>query len=126
MYTYPRFYSIEYTFIDLDLTHLMQEGDIVTVKPGSKPLPNSFDYEEHSIQVPGGSIWVEGDNRFSSQDSRHHGPITTGLVTYRVVAQIFPDFKRLYNPWLVRLLNANVMWRPGHAPSMQGSPSSPP
>jgi len=79
-------------------------------------LANSYDYDGHSIRVPPNAMWVEGDNKFASKDSRHYGPVSRNLVVYRAMARIQPDFKTLSDPWLVRLLNGDVLWTPKNAP----------
>jgi hypothetical protein len=80
------------------------------------PLPNSYDYDGISIRVPPNSIWVEGDNKITSKDSRHYGPVSVNLISYRAIAKIRPEFKHLSDPWLVRLLNGDVLWSPRNAP----------
>lgn len=87
------------------------------VKGEVKSLPNSIDYDGHSVRVPANAVWVEGDNKIISQDSRHFGPIPANLITYRVYAKFFPEFKRLYDPWLVRLLHGNISWTTQNAPA---------
>lgn len=94
-----------------------QEGDLVPVKSEQVRLPNSIDYDGHSIRVPANAVWVEGDNKVISQDSRYFGPIPADLITYKVYAKFWPKFRRLYDPWLVRLLHGNVTWTEQHAPS---------
>ena len=45
---------------------------------------------EIEVQVPRGHIWVEGDNKDNSNDSRHFGPISLGLVEGIVRYRVFP------------------------------------
>jgi signal peptidase I len=40
--------------------------------------------------VPAGAIWVMGDNRSNSSDSRAHGPIATDSVVGRAVLKVWP------------------------------------
>mmetsp|Transcript_6011 Transcript_6011/g.14606 ORF Transcript_6011/g.14606 Transcript_6011/m.14606 type:complete len:154 (+) Transcript_6011:111-572(+) len=47
------------------------------------------------LKVPMGKVWVEGDNRASSRDSRQYGPVPIGLVEGRVILRIFPPSKGL-------------------------------
>jgi signal peptidase I len=91
------------------------EGDVVPNKLG-KRLPNSYDYDGNSIRVPPHAMWLEGDNKTASKDSREYGPVSKHLMTYRAVFKVYPSFKRLADPWLVRLLNGDVLWTPKHAP----------
>ena len=46
------------------------------------------DYIE--VEVPPGHIWVEGDNKENSNDSRHFGPISLSLVEGIVRYRVFP------------------------------------
>ncbi|ALC49590.1 CG9240, partial [Drosophila busckii] len=40
--------------------------------------------------VPRGCVWIEGDNKGNSSDSRYYGPIPLGLIRSRVVCRIWP------------------------------------
>jgi signal peptidase I len=41
-------------------------------------------------KVPGGSVWVMGDNRSNSEDSRVFGPIRESSIVGRVFLRIWP------------------------------------
>ena len=47
-----------------------------------------------TIKVPEGHIWIEGDNKKNSHDSRAFGPIPIGLVKGKLLMTIYPSFKR--------------------------------
>lgn len=79
-------------------------------------LANCYNYDEDSIQVPGNSMWVEGDNKTASKDSRHYGPVSRSLLAYRAVAKIRPEFKYLADPYLVMLLNGDTRWSARNSP----------
>lgn len=72
------------------------------VKPGDVPSSITFD-----ITVPEGKVWVMGDHRSDSEDSRFHDPDGTGAqgsvpidhITGRAVAIVWP-FDR--GGWLAR------------------------
>ena len=42
------------------------------------------------VEIPPGHIWVEGDNKENSKDSRDFGPISLALVEGIVRYRIFP------------------------------------
>ncbi|KAI1307341.1 Mitochondrial inner membrane protease subunit 2 [Halotydeus destructor] len=42
------------------------------------------------VDVPKGSVWIEGDNHDSSHDSTDYGPVPLGLVMGRASHIIFP------------------------------------
>jgi signal peptidase I len=48
------------------------------------------------VTVPEGSLWVMGDNRGNSQDSRRFGPIPSDTVVGRAVARIWPPGRAAY------------------------------
>lgn len=41
-------------------------------------------------QVPRGHVWVEGDCKHMSYDSRHFGPVPLALVCGRVMVRVWP------------------------------------
>ena len=46
---------------------------------------------ENTIQyVPRGHVWLEGDNKMNSSDSRNYGPVPYGLLRGRVCLKIWP------------------------------------
>jgi signal peptidase I len=47
-----------------------------------------------AVSVPANSVWVMGDNRPASRDSRYFGPIRTSSIVGRVFVRIWPP-KRL-------------------------------
>lgn len=59
--------------------------------PGARPCAREF-----SVTVPARSVWVMGDNRDNSQDSRFHlddarrGSVPLSLVVGTVVAKVWP------------------------------------
>lgn len=54
--------------------------------PGDKIKVN---YIQNNI-VPRGHIWVEGDNKGNSTDSRSYGPVPQGLVRGRALCRVWP------------------------------------
>lgn len=76
--------------------HLTVNGVPITetyIKPGDVPSSITFD-----ITVPAGKVWVMGDHRSDSEDSRFHDPDGTGAqgsvpidrITGRAVAIVWP------------------------------------
>lgn len=76
--------------------HLTVNGVPITepyIKPGDVPSAITFD-----ITVPEGKVWVMGDHRGDSEDSRFHDPAGTGAegsvpidrITGRAVAIVWP------------------------------------
>lgn len=40
--------------------------------------------------VPEGHVWLQGDNNDNSDDSRHYGPVPTGMLRGRVIFRFWP------------------------------------
>ena len=51
-----------------------------------------LDNEGNFIIVPKNHVWVEGDNKDNSYDSRSFGPISNHLIIGRIKAKIWPEF----------------------------------
>mmetsp|Transcript_3169 Transcript_3169/g.6551 ORF Transcript_3169/g.6551 Transcript_3169/m.6551 type:complete len:145 (-) Transcript_3169:65-499(-) len=45
--------------------------------------------------VPPGHIWVEGDNKDQSMDSREFGPVSLGLLAGKVTSRVWPSYSGL-------------------------------
>lgn len=63
-----------------------QPGDIVRIHPRFSMYPR----EE---MVPPGCVWLEGDNKLNSTDSRTYGPVPMALLQGRVFMQIWHKFR---------------------------------
>ncbi|XP_054263614.1 mitochondrial inner membrane protease subunit 1 [Macrosteles quadrilineatus] len=58
----------------------------VTGVEGDKMCPGFIS----QVVVPRGHVWLEGDNRSNSSDSRAYGPVPIGLLRGRVLCVIWP------------------------------------
>jgi inner membrane protease subunit 1 len=94
----------DYVLVD-NLTVLVgdiQKGDVVVSRSPQNPLKlickrvvavdgdllkTGYFSAQH---VPKGHVWLEGDNRTESHDSRAYGPVPKGLITGRVFMKIYP------------------------------------
>ncbi|KAK3264001.1 hypothetical protein CYMTET_27231 [Cymbomonas tetramitiformis] len=59
-------------------------GDVVEVK-----ARNNWE-SDRKVTVPQGHVWLEGDNRELSIDSREYGPVPTSLITSKIALRIWP------------------------------------
>ncbi|XP_053984801.1 mitochondrial inner membrane protease subunit 1 [Hylaeus anthracinus] len=76
----------------------LKKGDIIISKCPSNPkqhickrvvgLPG--DKVRHGVIVPNGHVWLEGDNRNNSTDSRVYGPVPQGLLQGRALCKVLP------------------------------------
>ncbi|DBA02058.1 TPA: LOW QUALITY PROTEIN: hypothetical protein N0F65_000305 [Lagenidium giganteum] len=63
---------------------IAEEGETVCVRPRY----SSSEVEFHKI--PKGHVWLEGDNKYDSHDSRYYGPVPRSLIQGRVVLRLWP------------------------------------
>ncbi|XP_011865834.1 PREDICTED: mitochondrial inner membrane protease subunit 1 [Vollenhovia emeryi] len=79
----------------------LNKGDIVISKCPNNPqqnickrivgLPGDKIRNGFSVTtIPCGHVWLEGDNRNNSTDSREYGPIPQGLLHGRALCKILP------------------------------------
>ena len=80
----------------------VERGDVVVLRsPKSQQqllIKRIVGVEGDSVQslsgerlvVPSGQVWVEGDNKTCSQDSRQFGPVDKALVEARVALKVWP------------------------------------
>ena len=69
------------------LGHVYVDGKLV-VEPYLPPGVTTSDFAP--IKVPAGHLWVMGDNRGNSADSRVFGPIKESKVVGRAVVRVWP------------------------------------
>ncbi|KAJ4429300.1 hypothetical protein ANN_26304 [Periplaneta americana] len=86
----------------------IKKGDIIIAKSPCNPrmhickrvtaMPGDEVCVGFSTQVvPRGHVWLEGDNRSNSADSRTYGPVPQGLIHGRALCRVWPpkDIKML-------------------------------
>ena len=62
--------------------------------PGETKVIETEVYSEH-MKIPENHVWIEGDNKSNSFDSRNHGPLPIELIQGKIVYSLFP-WKSLY------------------------------
>lgn len=85
----------------------MEVGDVVLIRSPAEPrkviikrivgvagdavsYSMNGDNGEATVVVPKGHIWIEGDNKPSSRDSRMYGPVPYGLLQGKVRCVVWP------------------------------------
>jgi signal peptidase I len=52
--------------------------------------PQTLTSDFAPVQIPRGSVWVMGDNRPNSNDSRYFGPIARSQIVGRTIWRVWP------------------------------------
>mmetsp|Transcript_13582 Transcript_13582/g.15228 ORF Transcript_13582/g.15228 Transcript_13582/m.15228 type:complete len:117 (+) Transcript_13582:158-508(+) len=58
--------------------------------PGETAVSKSRQGDNISVEIPENHVWVEGDNKNNSRDSREFGPISMNLVQGVVTHRLWP------------------------------------
>ncbi|XP_061187576.1 mitochondrial inner membrane protease subunit 1-like [Saccostrea echinata] len=105
---YPTIHSNDKAFIEyMSVSNQrLQKGDIVICKKPYNPTSlvcKRLIGMEHDriikedgqvVKVPKGHVWLEGDNKEDSEDSRDYGPVPYGLLESRVFYRWWPLQRR--------------------------------
>lgn len=77
------------------LNNNLKQGDIVVATQPTDPktfickrvIETGGNYlpEHPTLKVPAGNLWLQGDNKTASYDSRHHGCVPEHLVEGKVI-----------------------------------------
>ncbi|XP_038882983.1 mitochondrial inner membrane protease subunit 1-like [Benincasa hispida] len=78
------------------------EGDSVTYVVD----PKNSDWCE-TVVVPKGHVWIEGDNIYDSNDSRHFGAVPYGLLQGKIFWRIWPP--KSFGPLEKRKSNETIL-----------------
>lgn len=65
-------------------------GDVLLVSRKWAEEETNAEETIEFVQVPNGSVWLEGDNPQQSTDSRAYGPVPLNLLCGRALYQILP------------------------------------
>uniref|UniRef100_A0A023FGV3 Mitochondrial inner membrane protease subunit n=1 Tax=Amblyomma cajennense TaxID=34607 RepID=A0A023FGV3_AMBCJ len=87
------------------INNSIRRGDIVVAKCPNNPKQNickrvvavhgdDLIYRSRRQRIPKGHVWLEGDNKANSTDSRSYGPVPVGLIRGRAVCRVYP-YKRV-------------------------------
>uniref|UniRef100_A0A023GMJ3 Mitochondrial inner membrane protease subunit n=1 Tax=Amblyomma triste TaxID=251400 RepID=A0A023GMJ3_AMBTT len=82
-------------------TNGIRRGDIVTAKNPINPKQyickrvvavhgDQLISGSLVLKIPKGHVWLEGDNKDNSVDSRSYGPVPLGLIRGRALCRIYP------------------------------------
>jgi inner membrane protease subunit 1 len=87
-----------------------QRGDVVVSKAMNgthlvckriAALPGDFvsadRLNKRTIQVPAGHVWLMGDNKDNSIDSRVYGPVPMAMLQGKVQAALYPEWRLIEN-----------------------------
>ena len=66
-------------------------GQDVLIEPYLRPGVITSDFGP--VKVPPGEVWVMGDNRGDSEDSRFFGPIPTHTIIGRAIWKVWPPWR---------------------------------
>ncbi|XP_059616679.1 mitochondrial inner membrane protease subunit 1 [Phlebotomus argentipes] len=65
-------------------------GQESTLTPTEQERIEQLKGQMKKIRIPRGHVWLEGDNKDNSADSRYYGAVPQGLINSRAVAKVWP------------------------------------
>ncbi|KAI9917780.1 hypothetical protein PsorP6_012931 [Peronosclerospora sorghi] len=68
----------------------LQPGEVVIAKSVTNPRQTVCKriIAQEGDTIPKGHVWLEGDNKYDSHDSRYYGPVPCALILGRVVMRV--------------------------------------
>eukprot|EP01117_Protostelium_nocturnum_P003916 TRINITY_DN15186_c0_g1_i1.p1 TRINITY_DN15186_c0_g1~~TRINITY_DN15186_c0_g1_i1.p1 ORF type:complete len:202 (+),score=36.71 TRINITY_DN15186_c0_g1_i1:24-629(+) len=88
---------------------------IISLPGDVAPVP---DLDGNPMIIPQGHVWVEGDNRSRSNDSRRLGPVPLALIEGKVTSVIWPpkrikrvqtELKKWQKPWEAPVIDLGAL-----------------
>jgi signal peptidase I len=86
--------------VDLRDGRLYVNGDLVSIpETRGQPTQPQAPHITYPFKVPDGQVFVMGDNRLQSSDSRTFGPVPLGNIIGKVILRFWPLDRMVFFEW---------------------------